>query len=69
MAGEKRRSRSRLEVLDYLRHVRAPDDLQPPLHVALMLELRVLSVTRRGEELVEIELIELTGPRDREQLE
>ena len=62
-----RRPRAGLQALDGLRRVLAPDDVQPLLHVALVLELR-RSRAGRGEELVEVELVELPGARDRQQL-
>ena len=46
----------------------AADDVQPLLHVALVLELRAFARARCLEERVEIELVELPGARDRQQL-
>ena len=53
---------------DGLRRVLAPDDVQPLLHVALVLELRAFARAGRSKELVEIELVELPGARNRQQL-
>ncbi len=64
----KRRPRAGLEMLDRLGRVPAADDVQPLLHVALVLELRLRARARCLEERVEIELVELPGARDRQQL-
>ena len=56
-----------LRLLDRLGRVLAPDDVQPLLHVALVLELRLAARARCREERVEIELVELPGARDRHQ--
>jgi hypothetical protein len=50
-----------------LRCVLASDNVQPLLYVALVLELRALSRARSRKELVEVELVELPGARDRQQ--
>ena len=57
-----------LRLLDRLGRVPAADDVQPLLHVALVLELRVVARARRLEERVEVELVELAGAGDRQQL-
>ena len=44
------------------------DDVQPLLHVALVLELRVCGGAGCGEERVEVELVELSLTGDSEQL-
>ena len=62
----KRRPRAGLEMLD-LGRVPAADDVQPLLHVALVLELRLAPVPDASKERVEIELVELPGARDRQQ--
>src|SRR5436190_2999357 len=62
-----RRSRTSLEVFDRLRKVRAADDVQPLLHVALVRELRLRPPALSLEEGVQVELVELASVRDGEQ--
>ena len=55
------RSGASLEALHCLRRVTAPDDVQPFLHIVLVLERRSIAGAAGGEKGVEIELVELTG--------
>ena len=56
---ERRALRAELEVVDLGGRVGATDDVEPLLHVVLVLELRARTRAGGGEELVEVELIEL----------
>ena len=57
----------RLQALNNLRRVLAPDNIQPFLYVGSVLELRALSCAHSCKELIEVELVELSGARDRQQ--
>src|SRR5665213_2644810 len=59
--------RARLEAIHNPRRVLASDNVQPLLYVALVLELRALSRARSRKKLVKVELVELSGARDRQQ--
>ena len=57
-----------LEVVDLGWGVRAADDVEPLLDLALVLELSAGARTRGCEELIEVELVELALAGDRKQL-
>ena len=57
-----------LEVVDLGWRVGATDDVEPLLDFVLVLELGPVTRACRGEELVEVELVELALAGDREQL-
>src|SRR5688572_15916377 len=61
------RPRTRLEVFHRLWRVRAADDVQPFLHVALVRKLCLRPPALSLEEGVQVELVELTSARDGEQ--
>ena len=63
-----RRPRARLEGVDLGGQVRAADDVEPLLHIVLVLELGARAPAGRLEELVEVELVELALVGDRDQL-
>jgi hypothetical protein len=72
--GEKPRIRIRerwracLEATHNLGRVLTANNVQPFLYIALVRELGSLSLTRRGKELVQVELVELPGAGDGQQL-
>ena len=63
-----RRAGSSLQALDGLGRVRASNDVEPLLYIALVPELRLGTHALRREKLVEVELIELAAAGDGKQL-
>jgi hypothetical protein len=53
-----------LQLLNGLRRVGAANDIQPLLHIVLVLERRKHTGAAGGEELVEIELVKLAATGD-----
>ena len=58
---KRRTLRAELEVVDLGGRVGATDDVEPLLHIVLVLELSARPGACSGEELVEVELIELSS--------
>ena len=63
---KRRALRTELEIVDLGGRVGATDDIEPLLYVVLVLELSARTDAGSGKELVEVELIELSGARDRQ---
>ena len=60
----KRWPRTRLQMLGRFGRIAPTDDVQPLLHIALMLELRGFARAGRGEKLVEVKLVKLAAARN-----